>query len=63
METKDKQEAYKISPKGIAVMAMIRSGLIRSAADPRFLGFWELFESNMRKHGYASENSGECDED
>lgn len=54
-------EVFTLSPRGIASIAMLRAGLASSSEDPRIDGFWELFESMMRKHGYVSENEEESD--
>ena len=43
---------HVITPKGIATLAMLRTGLIQSTNDPRFEGFWQLFESDMERLGY-----------
>lgn len=40
------------TPKGIATLAMLRTGLIQSTDNPRFEGFWQLFESDMERLGY-----------
>ena len=51
-KTSDEEERYVIAPKGIALLAMIRCGLIRDTGDPRFEGFWTLFEHDMIRLGY-----------
>ena len=38
---KESEEKYVITPKGIATLN-----------DPRFEGFWQLFESDMERLGY-----------
>lgn len=48
---KESEEKYVITPKGIATLAMLRTGLIQSMNDPRE-GFWQLFESDMERLGY-----------
>lgn len=48
-------ERYFITPKGLASLAMLRTGLIESIDDPRLEGFWELFESSMYKAGYIED--------
>lgn len=49
----DEDEAvYVIAPKGIAALALLQSGIIQSIEDPRFEGFWTLFENDMKKHNY-----------
>lgn len=35
---KESEEKYVITPKGIATLAMLRTGLIQSTNDPRFEG-------------------------
>ena len=49
---KESEEQSVITPKGIATLAMLRTGLIQSTNDPRFEGFWQLFESDMERLGY-----------
>ena len=51
--SKESEERYVITPKGIATLAMLRTGLIQNTDDPRFEGFWQLFESDMEKLGYV----------
>ena len=46
---------YKITPKGIACLAMLRAGLVASIDDPRVDGFWELFQADMVESGYTQE--------
>ena len=48
---KESEEKYVITPKGIATLAMLRTGLIQSTNDPRFEGFWQLFEMAMERPG------------
>lgn len=50
------EEKYIISPKGIAVLALLESGLINDIDDPRANGFFTLFEAKMRQHGYVVED-------
>ena len=45
----------KLSPKGLALVALSVSGLIKSLDDPRFEKFWEYFSNDMKKNGYAVE--------
>ena len=49
---------YMIAPKGIAVLAMLQCGLIQSMDDPRFEGFWTLFEGDMMRLGYIADREG-----
>ena len=46
-------EVYMITPKGIAVLALLESGLVTSFEDPRIDGFWKLFEFGMQERGYV----------
>ena len=48
---KESEEKYVITPKGIATLAMLRTGLIQSMNDPRFEGFRQLLESDMVRLG------------
>ncbi len=46
------EAVYVITPKGIAALALMQSGIIQSISDPRFEGFWALFENEMKRHDY-----------
>lgn len=46
---------YELTPKGIAIMAMLQVGLITSTDDPRIEGFWTIFEHTMINLGYVQE--------
>lgn len=46
--------SYKIPPKGLAYLALVRSNLIDSYEDTRFETFWNDFETSMKKYGYIS---------
>ncbi len=50
-----KEDAFRITPKGIAAIAMIQCGLIQSLGDPRLKGFWTIFSNGMQAHGFISE--------
>lgn len=50
-----KEETYKIAPKGCAVLALMRCGLITSMDDPRIDGFWMIFEKLMKDNDYIEE--------
>lgn len=39
-----KDESYFVTPKGLAFLAMLRTGLIETINDPRLEGFWQLFD-------------------
>jgi|GEM_PF-2858528 len=39
----DDDAVYQLTPKGIACLALLRTGLVESIEDPRIDGFWELF--------------------
>ena len=56
------EERYTITPKGIACMAMLQSGLVNSTNDPRIDGFWIIFEEGMKQHGYIVDSEGDDDE-
>ena len=53
------EEMYRITPKGIALFSMLQCGLINSVEEPRFEGFWTLFEAGMRKHDYVQEEDND----
>lgn len=46
-------DVFKLSPKGVALMACIESGLFSDITDRRFDKFWDIFQSEMIKNGYA----------
>ncbi len=59
---KKKDDArYVLTPKGIARVSMLRSGLITTSEEPRFDGFWALFEQGMRQAGYVEDDEKEQD--
>lgn len=47
-------EIYRIAPKGLAYLALVRSNLINSYEDTRFETFWNDFKTSMEKYGYIS---------
>lgn len=49
----DGDNAFCITPKGIAALTLLNTGLVDDIADPRIDGFWVLFESRMGKLGYV----------
>ena len=51
----DEDAVYQLTPKGIACLALLRTGLIDSVEDPRIDGFWELFQADMDALGYSQE--------
>ena len=55
-EDDDDDTLYQLSPKGIACLAMLRTGLVESIDDPRIDGFWELFCTDMAGLGYMRED-------
>lgn len=50
------KEEYRLTPKGIAVIAMLQTGLVSDMDDPRIDGFWTIFEASMKRHGYVEED-------
>jgi len=52
-----KEETFRITPKGIAALAMIQCGLIQSMDDPRLGGFWTIFSNDMQEHGFVLEEN------
>lgn len=47
------EERYVLTPKGLALEAMLQTGLVTSADDPRVDGFWTIFEASMKRCGYV----------
>jgi len=47
---------HEIFPEDLAAAALMLSGLIDNAKDPRIDKFWELFESGMMRNGFMSED-------
>lgn len=43
----------KITPKGLACMAMLDSGIVGTVMDSRCDRFWELFCSYLNTNGYS----------
>lgn len=50
------KEEYRLTPKGIAVIAMLQTGLVSDMDDPRIDGFWTIFEAVMKRNGYVEED-------
>lgn len=44
--------AENISPKQLAALALIQTGMVGDLEDPRVDGFWELFYRSMSDCGY-----------
>ena len=53
------EEKYVLTPKGIAVISLLQSGLITDINDQRIEGFWTLFQQGMIKAGYTPEGEDE----
>ena len=51
-EINEDEVMYQITPKGIAAVCMLHSGLITDMNDPRFEGFWRMFSEDMERCGY-----------
>lgn len=51
------EETYKITPKGIATLALLQTGLVNEMDDPRIDGFWTIFEAMMRRNEYIMEDT------
>lgn len=49
----DEEAIYQITPKGIAILAMLDVGLITSMDDKRFDKFWDKFCDGMINAGYV----------
>ena len=54
-ELDDDIAMYQITPKDIAILSLLRCGLIDNMDDPKAEGFWILFENGMRTGGYIKE--------
>ena len=52
----EEDEKYRLTPKGIATVALMQSGLVYDIHDPRIEGFWRLFEQDMRNSEYIVED-------
>lgn len=50
-----REERYGLTPKGIAVLAMMQTGLVEDMDDFRIEGFWTIFEALMIRNGYVEE--------
>ena len=48
----DDDAIYRITPKGLATLAMIDAGLITSTDDRRFYRFWDEFYNGLINAGY-----------
>lgn len=48
----DDNAVYKITPKGIAALALKQCGLVQSIDDDRVNGFWKIFSVDMEQCGY-----------
>lgn len=48
----DDDAIYRITPKGLAILAMIDAGLITNMDDRRFDRFWDEFYNGMINAGY-----------
>ena len=60
MKRKDENnERYALTPKGLANVAMLQTGLIDNLDDPRFEGFWSIFVAGMNEHGYIKPSEGD----
>lgn len=43
------EESYQLTPKGCALVAMLKSSLITDVDDARVEEFWEIFERLMNR--------------
>ena len=53
--SKDKEEFWRITPKGIACLALVDAGLVDDIMDNRIDDFWDIFVEGMMMHGYMKE--------
>lgn len=51
------ENVYKITPKGIATLALLQTGLVNEMDDPRIEGFWTIFKAVMQRHDYVKEDT------
>ena len=49
-------ECYRITPKGIAALALLYSNLVDDICDDRIDEFWAQFEEGMRQNNYVHKN-------
>lgn len=54
-----KDKTYKLTPKALAVLALMQVGLITSIEDPRAEGFWAIFEHDMTTSSYVREGGAD----
>ena len=53
----ENEECWKLTPRGVAVAALLESDLIADVDDERADLFWELFVALMILNGYVQEES------
>ena len=55
----EEEERYVITPKGIAYLSLMSSGI--KFTEPSFELFWNEFEAGMRKAGYITDDESNSD--
>lgn len=48
-------KTYRIAPKGLAYLAMMKADLLDSYDDIKFKKFWDIFKNRMKKYEYINE--------
>lgn len=49
------EERYVITPKGVAVLVLIKAGIYAEITDGQFELFWKEFAKGMKQAGYVHE--------
>ena len=55
MKDFDENTEFRLTPKGIAYMTMLKLGIFNKITESDFDDFWALFEMHMKKSGYIKE--------
>ena len=55
----DENAEFRLTPKGIAFMAMLKLGFLNKISESDFDDFWTLFEMRMKRSGYIEERRDE----
>ena len=55
----EKEERYVATPKGLAYLALVKSGI--KFTELSFELFWNEFETSMRKAGYIIDDESDSD--
>ena len=55
VKIRKEEPTYKITPLGLAAVALKIAGLVASIDDERIEVFWDEFENSMKRAGYIGE--------